>query len=365
MFLIPYKMETIFTRLPVSNVFIILLTSVVFFLTAFDSSEVSVFEPLVLQDWDLGQMTGSAFLHGDLFHLIGNMIFLWIFGNAVCATVGNIAFPFLYLVLAVVASAAHLLFDGNPAIGASGAVNGIVGMALIIYPLNRLHCAYGFSMPMMGIFWKSGKFSTRSFWMILLWLVFDILGVISGGGGTAYWAHLGGFGFGMSAALLLVLFEAIETYDPTLIDVATGRKRVRETYDLQELAEKIPGPLTVPIQPSGFSSLDHIDHTQPALEPNPLLRVTSVVRKEDMIMCFFYNEGDPIKEVTVESEEPVVAEISPSKGLEKRVNGWLRVKNAHNSGLESVKLRISYKAGAQRVTKDLLYDEAGRKFTVA
>jgi len=362
MFLIPYKMETIFTKLPVANVTIIVVTAIMFFLTTFGYFEDSVFEALVLQDWDIGQMTGSALLHGDLFHLVGNMIVLWIFGNAVCATVGNAIYPFLYIILAVFASAVHLMFDENPAIGASGAVNGIVGMALIIYPLNRLHCAYAFSMPLMGIFWKSGKFSTKSFWMILLWLVFDIFGVVSGSGGTAYWAHIGGFGFGMTAALLLVIFEALETYDPTLIDIVTGKKRERQAYDLQELAEKTPGiPMAVPIGSSGFIAPDQ---SALATEPNPLLRVTSVIKKENLITCFFFNEGDPIKEVSVESEDPVRVEINPTGGLEKRVNGWLKVTNVRNAGLSAVKLRISYKAGAQRVTKDLLYHEAEKKFTV-
>lgn len=365
MFLIPYKMETIFTRFPFSNAILIVVTSLMFFFTAFGFVEESSAESLVLQDWDVRQMIGSAFLHGGLFHLVGNMLFLWIFGNAICATVGNLTYPFLYLVLALFASAAHLMFDGNPAIGASGAVNGIVGMALVVYPLNKLHCAYAFSMPMMGIFWKSGKFTTKSFWMILLWLAFDILGVVTGGGNTAYWAHLGGFTFGMGIALLFLLFEAIETYDPTLIDVVTGRKLKRETYDLQELAEKTPGPVRYMTpeeskpDPGGLMALP-----ETGKESNPLLQVTSLIKKQDVLICLFFNDGDAVKEVRVESEEPVVAEIHPSIRLDRRASGSLKLKNAPYSDLNSAKLWISYSRGNQRVRKPLLYDQTARKLSV-
>src|SRR3990172_7106069 len=367
MFLIPYKMETIFTRFPIANAIIIVITALMFFFTAFGFVDDSVFESLVLQDWALAQMTGSALLHGGLFHLLGNMLFLWIFGNAVCATIGNIAYPFLYALLAVFASAAHLMFDGNPAIGASGAVNGIVGMALIIYPLNKLHCAYGFSMPMMGIFWKSGKFSTKSFWMILLWLAFDILGVVTGGGGTAYWAHLGGFAFGMTIGLMLVLFEAVETYDPTLMDIVTGKKLEHQTYDLQELAARTGEVkyITPSESTSDSKALTSDVSVGQGKEPSPVLRVTSVIKKQNVITCFFFNDGDPIKELSVQSDMSVIAEINPARSLERRVNGVLRLKNADNENLRDIKLSISYAVGNRRITKRLVYHEEEKRFTVS
>src|SRR5512135_1165383 len=126
MMLIPYRLETIYTRLPYANGTLITINSLVFFLVAFGGIAIEDAESFVLRDWDISQMFGSTFLHANFFHLFGNMIFLWVFGNAVAATVGNVAYPFLYLFLGLFASVAHMLFSGQPALGASGAINGIV-----------------------------------------------------------------------------------------------------------------------------------------------------------------------------------------------------------------------------------------------
>lgn len=186
MLLVPYKMETTFTRIPFANAAIIAVTSIIFFLPFTGIISIYDLEPLVLRDWDITQLIGSAFLHGGLFHLLGNMLFLWIFGNAICAAVGNIAYPFLYLFLAVFSGSTYLLMSTHPAIGASGAINGIVGMTLVLFPKNRIHTFYWFFIIV-------GKFKTKTSWMILYWLAFDILGTIYGGDGVAHWAHIGGF----------------------------------------------------------------------------------------------------------------------------------------------------------------------------
>ena len=178
--IVPYRADVAIYRQPVANVVIIGL-SVLFYIL----------------------MVGYMLLHAGPFHLAGNMIFLWVFGNAICAKVGNLAYVLIYLGLGVFSAMVHLVFDGMPAVGASGAINGIVGMFLIWYPLNEITCFY-------WIWVRVGRFTVSSMWMILLWLAFDILGALIGAGGTAYFAHLGGFVAGAVLAAFLLSSKKVQ-----------------------------------------------------------------------------------------------------------------------------------------------------------
>jgi hypothetical protein len=314
-------------------------------------------------------MIGNTFLHGGLFHLIGNMIFLWVFGSAVCATVGNVAYPFLYLFLGVCASASHLIFDGRPALGASGAINGVVGMSLILFPVNRLHCWYFFSLPFAGILWKSGRFKVRAYWMIFAWVVFDILGVIVGGGDTAYWAHIGGFVTGLVAGSALIYFKVAETYDPTFFDVLAGRPLERTDYDLNEIAamplaetaSALEARLNVP-QPSRVDLKRNQPQSAVAAvlqDPKPVLRVTSVVPKGNDLMIFFVNEGDPIRNVSLASPAGI---LQPAVRLGTREMGTMRLSGLAQQSLGNLDLSVSFLAGSVQMTKRMLYNEATQKF---
>ena len=180
------------------------------------SGDLGTFESMILQGWNLPGMFGHMLLHAGWLHLIGNMIFLWVFGNAVCAKVGNAWYPVLYIVLGLFAAASHNIFSNGPVVGASGAINGIVGVFLVWYPINSVSCFYIF-------LYRPGTFSISSYWMILIWLVFDLLGVATGGEGVAYWAHLGGFGIGVVTGIALLQLGLVEM-EPTersLIDLMT------------------------------------------------------------------------------------------------------------------------------------------------
>lgn len=370
--LIPYRMETAYTRIPYSNIILVALISLIFFLIVFQVIPEENAEAFILQDWDIGQMIGSMFLHGGLFHLVGNMIFLWVFGNVVCGTVGNIAYPFLYLFLGLAGSAAHLGFDGNPALGASGAINGIVGMSLILFPANRLRCWYAFSMPFMGIMWKSGKFQTRAYWMILAWFVFDILGLVLGGGTTAHWAHIGGFAAGVIAASLLVLFKVVETFDPTLFDIIAGKPLERESYTLDEIA-------AMPVAATGLEGMTQVANVRqaqssskpasrrppvPLNTPIPVLRVTRMAQKEKDLVIFFTNDGDPVRDVSIAAGEGSTAFIQPAKGIARREMGSMRITNLCQETLPSADLTITYAVGPEKVSKHLHYDAEKQRLVV-
>jgi membrane associated rhomboid family serine protease len=214
-------------RWPISNVAIIAGTVLFYFnfqgdaLSANTPSRIleivgdySRNHPMILDCWDWTGMLGHVLLHADVFHLAGNMLFLWVFGNAICAKVGNVSYLVLYLSLAWCAAAAHLYFDGDPAIGASGAIKGIVGMFLVYYPLNSISCVYWF-------YWRGGTFSVSSYWMILLWLSFDVWGVVVGYQGVGYWAHIGGLAAGavLASVLLTVRLVRMDELEKSIFQV--------------------------------------------------------------------------------------------------------------------------------------------------
>src|ERR1044072_7029750 len=124
---LPWKIETIFKHWPVAT--LIIMAAIVGMFGYGFTAQTSTLHALVLGATSLLGLLGHMFLHGGWLHLAGNLLFLWVFGNAVCAMVSNLVYPLLFVIFGVVAAAAHLAFDGSPAIGASGAINGIVGMA--------------------------------------------------------------------------------------------------------------------------------------------------------------------------------------------------------------------------------------------
>ena len=156
----------------------------------------------LLDGWGVRGLFGHMWLHGGVLHLIGNLIFLWLFGNAVCSKIGNALYLPIYVLCGLAAAFSHLLFSDVPALGASGAINGMVGMYLVFFPENSISCFFIF-------YFRPWWFTVRSFWIILLWFVFDIWGALEGGGGVAYLAHIGGFGAGFALAVLLLKTKII------------------------------------------------------------------------------------------------------------------------------------------------------------
>ena len=170
--------------------------------------------PYILNGFTLKGLFGHMWLHGGVFHLLGNMLFLWIFGNAICAKIGNLRYIPAYIGLGLIAGISHLVFAGGSVLGASGAINGIVGMFLVFFPQNEITCY-------LIIFVKPRQFNLSSAWMILFWLAFDIWGAMSGGGQVAYFAHLGGFAGGVVLASLMLKFKMVtmERYEKSLLQV--------------------------------------------------------------------------------------------------------------------------------------------------
>jgi membrane associated rhomboid family serine protease len=180
--------------------------------------------PFLLHGFNIKGLFGHIWLHGGILHLLGNMLFLWIFGNAVCAKIGNIRYLPIYVLLGLVAGISQEIFAGGSGLGASGAINGIVGMYLVFFPLNEITCYFVFLFFFRPII---KGFSLSSYWMILFWLVFDIWGAMQGGGQVAYFAHLGGFAVGVVLAILMLKFKLVkmENYETSLLQAIEDYRR--------------------------------------------------------------------------------------------------------------------------------------------
>jgi membrane associated rhomboid family serine protease len=149
----------------------------------------------------------SMFLHGSWAHLIGNGLFLWVFGNNIEDVMGWGRFLAFYLVCGVAAAIVHVLVDPSspvPTVGASGAVSGVMGAYLVLYPRVRVR--------MLFIFIIVFKIIPLPAWLVLLWwfglqVLMGLPQLAQAGdlsGGTAVWAHVGGF---LAGALLISSFE--------------------------------------------------------------------------------------------------------------------------------------------------------------
>ncbi len=140
----------------------------------------------------------SMFMHGGLLHLAGNMLYLWIFGDNIEDTLGHFGFLVFYLACGIAAAYAHAITSPSsmmPMIGASGAVSGVLGAYLLLFPRARVYTLLFFIVFFQVI-------TLPAFFVIGFWIVIQLFnGLASNGaagqGGVAWFAHVGGFLFGL------------------------------------------------------------------------------------------------------------------------------------------------------------------------
>ena len=151
----------------------------------------SVYSRLDLVPYNVMTVFSSMFLHGGFFHIGGNMLYLWIFGNNIEDAMGHGRFFVFYLLAGIVAAFAQLLYDltsNIPMIGASGAVSGVLGAYLVLYPYARIK-----TLLFIIIFIKIVELPA----IVLLTIWFFMQVLYSSLGGVAWYAHIGGFVFGL------------------------------------------------------------------------------------------------------------------------------------------------------------------------
>jgi len=144
----------------------------------------------------------SMFLHGGWMHLGGNMLYLWIFGDNLEKVMGAARFALFYLACGLAASFTHILFGGSsmvPAVGASGAISGVLGGYILLFPKNRVR-----------VLTRGGVAQVPALVVLGLWIVIQLFNGVGSmaqtsetGGGVAYMAHIGGFVAGLILVKLM------------------------------------------------------------------------------------------------------------------------------------------------------------------
>ncbi|MCP4375250.1 MAG: rhomboid family intramembrane serine protease [bacterium] len=170
----------------------------------------------------LYQFFTSVFLHADVMHLGGNMIFLWVFGNALNDKFGHVGYLAFYLAGGVLACLGHMMFSDASVLGASGAISAVTGAYLVLFPLVRLRLLFWFYIITVV--------NMSSMYFLLFSFAKDAFFSFSGASGVAYGAHLSGYVFGIIVAAVLLMTKVLprDSFDLlNLIRSAHRRGRYR------------------------------------------------------------------------------------------------------------------------------------------
>lgn len=215
----PYKDENPTRTIPFVTISLIIINVTVFLIHISNPSELNriVFSygatPAYLLSLDsirpvhpLLTLFTSMFMHGGLLHIASNMLYLWIFGNNIEDRIGHFKFIFFYLLGGIVAAYAHSISDPSsviPMIGASGAVSGVLGAYLLLFPYTKVH-----TLIFLGFFVQVIRLP--AFIVIGFWVVIQLInGMLSKGvvdnGGVAWFAHIGGFLFGIISIKIFLI----------------------------------------------------------------------------------------------------------------------------------------------------------------
>jgi membrane associated rhomboid family serine protease len=218
--MIPLKDENPTERLPVVTVAFIVINVLAFlyqislgpavapFVAAYGAVPVRIFgdaEGMAVGVPASVTLLTSMFLHGGWFHLLGNMLYLWIFGNNIEDQLGHLKFVLFYGASGVLATLSHALVDMEsqiPMIGASGAISGVLGAYLLLFPHAKVLALLPLGIIMQIV--RVPAFILIGFWFFLQFLNGFMSLFAVGGGGVAWFAHLGGFAAGL---LLIGLFR--------------------------------------------------------------------------------------------------------------------------------------------------------------
>jgi membrane associated rhomboid family serine protease len=218
--MIPLKVDILRTRAAICNTFLILLNVLVFlyevslpprvgeaFVYTFGMIPARTEMLFSSQGVSLSQaflpMVTSMFLHGGWMHLLGNMLFLWVFGGAVEDTLGHFQYLIFYFISGIGAAVVHTIFNWGsqvPSVGASGAISGVMGAFIVLFPSARVATL----IPALFLFFtiRIPAFLMLGYWFFLqIFSGLASLGVGGQQGGVAWWAHVGGFLLG---ALLMI-----------------------------------------------------------------------------------------------------------------------------------------------------------------
>lgn len=159
---------------------------------------------------DLFTLVTSMFVHGDWWHLIGNMLFLWVFADNIEAVVGNLKFLLFYFIGGFVAVFSHVYFNMGsemPMVGASGAISTVMGAYLVMFPTSRIKMLF-LIFPFRITAWIF-----LGIWIVQQWSYGHAAQASETGGGVAWWAHIGGFAIGIVLGFLFRITGHLDTVE--------------------------------------------------------------------------------------------------------------------------------------------------------
>jgi len=197
----PCNVDVPMERWPIANWLLIAVTSCISILTMIGAIPTGNWMLIGPGEYfTVGGLFGSLVSHAGIFHLAGNMLFLFVFGNAVNAKIGHLQYLFCYFLIGIIEGLLWVFLGGGPALGASGAIMGILGMFIIFYPRNNVTVFF-------WIWYASDTFEISAYFVIVAYFLFDLWGTMTDGGdgGVAYLAHILGSvtGFGLGTILAL------------------------------------------------------------------------------------------------------------------------------------------------------------------
>ena len=182
------------------NYALMLLIACVFYIQMMFDPDAEYLSGMVLKEWSVSGLFGHMWLHMNPVHLVGNLVTLWVFGYRVCPALGDRAYAVGYVAAGAVAGLMHMMCDGRPVIGASGAIMGVLGMHVVTC-FGRL----GRSAP----------------WLIYVWFMATVGAGMVGSFPAAYMAHVGGFLSGMVLSVCFIIFRIgnSDGTDPALLAI--------------------------------------------------------------------------------------------------------------------------------------------------
>ncbi len=206
--LIPIRTEYRLSRPPVVN-YLLLAANILIYVLGYNGNHILRIDAYLLHPDapHLYQFITSVFLHGSLVHLLGNMVFLWVFGNAINDKLGNVGYLGFYLAGGVLSNIGYLLLAGEaPVLGASGAISAVTGAYLVLFPRVQV--------TLLVFFYFITTFEVSSLVFLLFQFVWNLwmsMGTFGGpgGGGVAYAAHSTGYVFGIVIAAGLLLSRTV------------------------------------------------------------------------------------------------------------------------------------------------------------
>ena len=253
---------------PYVNYFLIAINSIVFVwevvATGYFSDQQAVVEifgnygaiPIFILNGDLLSILTSMFLHGGIAHLVGNMVFLFVFGDNIEDRFGHIKYLLIYIVWGATAAIIHSIFAVGtgggmvPAVGASGAISGVMGAYLVMFPRAKIFTV------IVAFFITTVRIPALAY--IPFWFILQVIfGLIDPFGGVAYVAHIGGFVAGLGTGYVWKLFlsgkniitplskmnsQIIRKQRPRIEEsISQASPEVIEGPDFYEIIAEIPG----------------------------------------------------------------------------------------------------------------------------